>query len=88
MNFPPNGKDFKAHHRAGSESHQPAPVSERTIIRAHSHESLAPGLRLGPYEIIGLVGSGGAGEVYRARDLRLGRTVALKLLDTDREPAQ
>ena len=48
--------------------------------------SLAPGLRLGPYEIIGLVGSGGAGEVYRARDLRLGRIVALKLLETEREP--
>ena len=49
--------------------------------------SLAPGLRLGPYEIIGLVGCGGTGEVYRARDLRLGRIVALKLLETDREPA-
>ncbi len=49
--------------------------------------SLAPGLRLGPYEIIGLVGSGGTGEVYRARDLRLGRIVALKLFNTDHEPA-
>jgi Tol biopolymer transport system component len=48
--------------------------------------SLAPGLRLGAYEIIGLVGSGGTGEVYRARDLRLGRIVALKLLNTDHAP--
>src|SRR5687768_10045141 len=48
--------------------------------------SLAPGLRLGAYEIIGLVGSGGTGEVYRARDLRLGRIVALKLFNTDHEP--
>jgi eukaryotic-like serine/threonine-protein kinase len=48
--------------------------------------SLAPGLRLGPYEIIGLVGSGGTGEVYRARDLRLGRVVALKLFNPDHEP--
>ena len=48
--------------------------------------SLAPGLRLGPYEIIDLVGSGGTGEVYRARDLRLGRVVALKLINPDHEP--
>ena len=48
--------------------------------------SLAPGLRLGPYEVINLVGSGGTGEVYRARDLRLGRIVALKLINPDHEP--
>ena len=42
--------------------------------------SLAPGIRLGPYEIIGTLGAGGMGEVYRARDLRLERHVAIKLL--------
>jgi eukaryotic-like serine/threonine-protein kinase len=42
--------------------------------------SLAPGTRLGPYEIIGTLGAGGMGEVYRARDLRLERHVAVKLL--------
>lgn len=42
--------------------------------------SLPPGTRLGPYEIIGTLGAGGMGEVYRARDLRLERHVAVKLL--------
>jgi serine/threonine protein kinase len=41
---------------------------------------LGPGARLGPYEVIAAIGAGGMGEVYRARDTKLGRDVALKLL--------
>lgn len=51
--------------------------------------ALTPGTKLGPYEIIGPLGIGGMGEVYRARDARLDRSVAIKILpaalSTDRD---
>ena len=44
---------------------------------------MQPGSRLGPYEIVAPLGAGGMGEVYRARDLRLGREVAIKVLPAE-----
>ncbi len=55
------------------------PVPETAVLMA-----LPVGSRLGPYEVFALIGAGGMGEVYSARDTRLGRTVALKVLPSGR----
>ncbi len=44
---------------------------------------LGPGAKLGPYEVLAPLGAGGMGEVYRARDPRLGREVAIKVLPAE-----
>src|SRR5690242_6966771 len=50
------------------------------IIPTRMSEGLNPGARLGPYEIVAAIGAGGMGAVYRARDIRLDRAVAIKVL--------
>jgi len=45
--------------------------------------TLSSGTRLGPYEILAAIGAGGMGEVYKARDTRLDRSIAIKVLPPD-----
>jgi RNA polymerase sigma factor (TIGR02999 family) len=71
---------LKADARAGSFLEAPAAA----IPPAANERGPAPGDRLGPYEIVGRLGAGGMGEVYRARDPRLGREVAIKVLTPGR----
>src|SRR5262249_7629221 len=54
--------------------------TERDVYRRGTEMTLVAGARLGPYEILAPAGTGGMGEVYRARDTRLDRTVAIKVL--------
>src|SRR6202043_2867394 len=55
-------------------------ATKRVVTAQNGSRPLPPGSRLGRYEILGALGAGGMGEVYRARDPRLGRELAIKIL--------
>ena len=59
------------------------PAPEHVVRLPHSHMSLTVGTRLGPYVVAAQIGQGGMGEVYRATDTNLKRTVAIKVLPED-----
>ena len=70
-----------SHEEAGSQFLcAPAP----DVLRLAPPRTFAPGTRLGSYQIIELLGAGGMGEVYRAKDPRLDRELAIKVLSLDR----
>ena len=58
------------------------PYNARTVDTMN----LAPGTRIGSYEVVSIAGAGGMGEVYRARDTRLRRDVGIKILPLPDDP--
>src|SRR5438445_2340034 len=67
-------------HRAIGRLEDGEPEGRILGVRSWNDMTISPGSRMGPYEVLSPLGAGGMGEVYRARDTRLGREVAIKVL--------
>src|ERR1051325_8050353 len=74
-----SAQERQGRRRLREKSHMNQPLTPGS-----SSSSLAPGTRFGAYEIIHRLGAGGMGEVYRAKDTRLGREVAIKTISLGR----